>query len=124
MTNIEILFILGALFIKHFIVDFPLQSHPDQYKNKGTYGHPGGILHAGLHAIGTFICLIFFTPIQIACILSLVDGILHYHIDWSKMNLNKKLGYGATTYEGFWILLGLDQLLHSLTYIGIVAYLI
>lgn len=124
MTDIEILIVLSALFVKHFIVDFPLQANPYQYENKGTYGHPGGILHAGLHSIGTFICLIFFAPLQIACILSLVDGILHYHIDWSKMNLNKKLGYGPTTHEGFWILLGLDQLLHTLTYIGIVAYLI
>jgi hypothetical protein len=124
MGSIDVLFLLMLLFIKHFIVDFPLQSYPYQYKNKGTYGHPGGILHSGLHAGGTLICLVFFVPLQLATMLAVVDGIIHYHIDWSKMNFNKKFGYGPTTHEGFWILLGLDQLLHALTYIGIVAYLI
>lgn len=124
MTAIDVLFLLMLLFMKHFIVDFPLQAHPYQYKNKGTYGHPGGILHSGLHAVGTLICLVFFAPLQLAVILSVTDGLIHYHIDWAKMNLNKKFGYGPTTHEEFWVLLGLDQLLHALTYIGIVAYLI
>lgn len=124
MTAIDALILLMALAFKHFIVDFPLQAHPYQYKNKGTYGHPGGILHSGLHAAGTLICLVFFAPIQIAAFLALVDGAVHYHIDWAKMNLNKKFGYDPTTHEEFWVLLGLDQLLHTLTYIWIVAYLI
>lgn len=41
---VELLF---WLFTKHFIVDFPLQAFPYQYQNKGTYGHPGGLLHSG-----------------------------------------------------------------------------
>lgn len=41
---------------------------------------------------------------------------LHYHIDWAKMNLNKKMGWAANTHNEFWILLGVDQLLHYLTY--------
>lgn len=36
------------------------------------------------------------------------------------MNLNKKLGYGPLTHEGFWTLLGLDQLLHALTYVMLI----
>ena len=124
MQPVDVLFLLMLLFIKHFIVDFPLQAHPYQYKNKGIYGHPGGILHAGLHAGGTLICLIFFAPLQIAAALAVVDGVIHYHVDWAKMNINKKLGYGPTTDEEFWILLGLDQLLHTMTYLGIVTYLI
>jgi hypothetical protein len=40
------------------------------------------------------------------------------------MNLNKKLGWGPTTHEQFWWLLGLDQLLHALTYITIAALLL
>jgi hypothetical protein len=114
----ETLLILTLLFTKHFVVDFPLQTK-FQWSNKGTYGHPGGLLHSGLHGIGTYLCLMFFVP-AIALFLALLDFVLHYHIDWAKMNLNKKLGYGPTTHEQFWWLLGLDQFLHALTYILIV----
>ena len=52
-----------------------------------------------------------------AIILALVEFLLHYHIDWAKMSLNRKMGWGATTHNEFWVLLGVDQLLHQLTYI-------
>jgi hypothetical protein len=107
--------LLVLLFTKHYIVDFPLQK-PYQWQNKGTYGHMGGILHAGLHGIGTLLILVFFTEFQLALFLAMTDAIVHYHIDWAKMNLNNKFGYTPAD-EEFWWLLGLDQLLHSLTYI-------
>lgn len=113
------LWLILALFTKHFIVDFPLQVRY-QYSNKGTYGHFGGILHAGLHGVGTYLCLLWVAPIA-AIYLALADMFIHYHVDWAKMNLNKKLGWGPNTHEQFWWLLGLDQFLHTLTYIGIVA---
>jgi hypothetical protein len=106
--------------IKHFIVDFPLQAFPYQYKNKGTYGHPGGLLHSGLHVFGTFFALVWFVGLYPAVVFALLDGVIHYHIDWAKMNINAKMGWGPTTHEQFWSLLGLDQLLHSLTYLWIV----
>ena len=117
-----VLLILFLLFLKHFIIDFPFQG-PYQYLNKGTYGHPGGILHAGVHGLGTFAVFIWFTTPLVAVCLALVDFLLHYHIDWAKMNINKKLGYGPTTHEQFWWLLGVDQLLHALTYLGLVTFL-
>jgi hypothetical protein len=113
------LLIFTLLITKHFIVDFPLQQ-AYQYTNKGTYGHPGGILHAGLHGIGTFLCLMVFSPF--AVLFAFVDMIVHYHIDWAKMNINSKLGWGPTTHEQFWWLMGLDQLLHYLTYVGILVW--
>ncbi len=114
------LLILFLLFTKHFVIDFPLQK-PYQWMNKGTYGHPGGLLHSGLHGLGTWLSLVWFTPYAIA--LALFDFVVHYHIDWAKMNLNAKMGWGANTHEEFWWLLGLDQYIHSLTYIAIVAYI-
>ena len=113
------LWLILALFAKHFVVDFPLQVRY-QYSNKGTYGHPGGVLHAGLHAVGTLICLYWVAPVA-AWYLAMADMIIHYHIDWAKLNLNKRLGWGPTTHEEFWWLLGFDQFLHALTYIGMVA---
>lgn len=115
----EILLIITLLFLKHFIIDFPLQNKY-QWSNKGTYGHPGGLLHAGLHGLGTFLCL-FWVDMAAAVALAFGDAGIHYHIDWAKMTLNDKLGLTPTNSEKFWWLLGLDQFLHALTYIGITA---
>lgn len=115
----DTLILIAFLFTKHFVVDFPLQK-PYQYLNKGTYGHPGGILHSGLHGIFTALCFMWYAPVA-AIYLGLIDMLVHYHIDWAKMNINKKYGWGANTDEQFWWLLGLDQFLHALTYVGLVA---
>jgi hypothetical protein len=123
----------GLFFLKHFIMDFPLQRWPWMFQNKGTWGHPGGIVHAGLHAIATFGVLIFLTTFTmygsgvqhmaaikmawlIALLLSLTEGFVHYLIDFAKMNLNRVMGWHPNT-EWFWHLLGLDQLLHYMTYL-------
>jgi hypothetical protein len=115
----DLLILILLLFSKHFLVDFPLQTK-FQYSNKGTYGHPGGILHASLHGLGTFICIYWYAPVA-AIYLALADMFVHYHIDWAKMKLNSKLGWSPTTHEQFWWLLGLDQYLHAVTYVAFVA---
>jgi hypothetical protein len=109
--------LLFWLFTKHFIVDFPMQAHPYMYTNKGTYGHPGGILHAGLHALATFwVVLSCCDSVTLAMLSMVVDGVAHYHIDWAKMNVGAHYGLLPNNSEWFWILLGFDQYLHALTY--------
>lgn len=124
MAGSEVLLILFMLVIKHFICDFPLQAHPWQYTNKGTYGHPGGLTHSGLHVVGTLVVMSFFVTYTAALILAFIDGFAHYHIDWVKMNVNKKFGWGPLTSEWFWVSLGVDQFLHSLTYLGLVFLIV
>jgi hypothetical protein len=114
------LLILFLLFSKHFIIDFPLQT-PYQYLNKGKYGHPGGLLHSGLHGIGTFIVLFLYTPV--AYLFAIADFLIHYHIDWAKVSINEHYGWKSNTHSQFWILLGMDQYLHAMTYIAMVALL-
>ena len=112
-------FILLALFgIKHFIADFLMQ-FPYMLREKGIYGAEGGLHHAGVHACWTFLILVPFIhrPSDLIA-LSLVDFVLHYHIDYFKQKLNKGL---TTADRNFWIWLGLDQALHYLTYIAIIA---
>ena len=128
--------LLILLQLKHFICDFPLQK-PYQYLNKGIYGHGGGILHASIHGVGTLIALLLaFAILKIgtevtwhpqviglALKVAILDALIHYHIDWAKVKINKRYGWKCDNSEKFWYLLGFDQLLHQLTYIGIVAWL-
>lgn len=111
---------LFCLFIKHFVCDFPLQANPWMYRNKGTYGHLGGIIHALIHGVGTFIVLSFWLGLG-AWLYAIADAVIHYHIDWAKMNTSKRFNLTADNSEWFWILLGFDQLLHHITYFVIVA---
>lgn len=114
----EVVILLALLFTKHLIIDFPLQT-PYQWMNKGTYGHPGGIVHAVLHGSGTLICFsIMGVP---AYGLALLDAVIHYHVDWAKMNINRKYGWKADQHPEFWTLLGIDQWLHAMTYLLLVS---
>ena len=112
--------LLILLQIKHWYVDFVNQSM-DEVNHKGIYMDWRGVKHSVKQGIGTLICLLLVTgwDYWLFCyILGAVDAILHYHIDWVKMN------YGNRDIQNpkFWNHLGLDQMAHQLTYIGI-AYI-
>lgn len=101
--------------IKHLFCDFMFQC-PRHYLHKGAYGAWGGIEHAIIHGIGTWIIL---GPIY-----GIIDALLHYHIDWGKMNINRKFNLKPDNSEYFWYMIGIDQFLHSLTYIGLIWWYI
>lgn len=106
------------LLIKHLVFDFFLQT-AYQYKNKGIYGHPGGILHAGLHAFGTsFLFLYVYPGAALAAQILVGEFIVHYHIDWTKEQVVKRMRL-TTEDAAFWWALGVDQFLHGATYIVI-----
>jgi hypothetical protein len=100
---------------KHFVCDFVLQT-PYQYRNKGIYGHPGGFVHAGLHATGSLPAVLMFTEAVwlIAAILA-AEFVVHYHVDWLKEQINKRFGLTLDS-ALFWMVFGADQLTHQLTY--------
>lgn len=111
------LLIMTALLVKHYIVDFPLQTE-FQLKNKGTYWHPGGLIHASNHGIGTLLALGLVLGINywfFILVMAVADAVIHYHIDWIKM----RWGCGDISKRQFWSHLGLDQLAHQLVYVAI-----
>lgn len=117
MSSTAILILMTLLVIKHFVADFVLQTN-QMVLEKGHYGAQGGVNHASIHAFLTLLVLFFTVPVSsIILVLALVDGIIHYHIDWAKMNISQ----GLTPKDSkFWLWLGVDQMLHYLTYIGII----
>lgn len=119
MTVSDILFTLALFQIKHLIADFVLQS-PFQVTNKGQYGHPGGILHAGIQ-VGLTLPILLWVGLGWPAIVSVmvVEFLVHYHLDWSKEFLSRRYAL-TTSMAAYWWLFGTDQALHQLTYIGIV----
>ncbi|MEN6542906.1 DUF3307 domain-containing protein [Parvibaculum sp.] len=121
-----LLTLLGGLVLfqlKHFLFDFVFQTNY-QLKNKGTYAHPGGILHAGLHAAGSLPAIFLFGP-SATLVMGLVvaEFVIHYHMDWLKervVRVNGLTNKDAT----FWHIFGLDQLIHNLTYTGMLIVLL
>lgn len=120
----QIIEVLLILVIKHFVVDFVLQPKW-MWANKGTYGHEGGLAHSILHAVASFGCIAVCLQdnIQLVFAACAVEFLLHYHIDWAKMNINSKMGWTAQENPQFWMLLGLDQLAHYLTYVWMIVFI-
>ena len=114
--------LVALLQVKHVIADFILQS-PYIIENRRIYGHPGGLLHVAIHAVGSLAALAIVGLPGLAAMLILILGeaITHYHIDWSKDNLVASLALTPKD-AGFWYAIGIDQGLHQLTYLAMAAY--
>lgn len=120
---IETTFLLLILFsFKHLLADFVLQTN-SMIAEKGTYGEKGGIDHSMQHALLTLLIIFFATGISplLTIGLTALDFIVHYHVDWAKSKISKNL---TVNDKHFWVLLGVDQLLHYLTYIGIIYVIV
>ena len=114
MTTDIILF-LFLLQIKHWFVDFVNQSDVE-VKSKGIYGDFHGIMHSAKHGLGTLICALLVTGypyFAFAVVLAVLDFMIHYHIDWVKMNYGNR----DITTPAFWNHLGLDQMAHQMIYL-------
>jgi hypothetical protein len=121
------LLVLLLLQLKHFVCDFVLQTQY-QMRYKGIYGHPGGVVHAGLHVIGSVIVLAVLsaaTPLTIPltplALLLAAEFVLHYHIDWGKEQVVRP--FVEEQGGAYWAIFGFDQFLHQATYVAI-AYVV
>lgn len=126
MSDLTCAILLGfvVLSVKHTVGDFFLQTSY-QYLNKGIYGHRGGLIHSGLHALLTIPVFLVLPPSSALLAIAIIAGefVVHYHLDWSKEQLIKR--YRLTHKDPwFWHLFGLDQLGHLVTYVAIIAILI
>jgi len=118
MIELHIFFLL---IVKHTIVDLGIQSWLlwGKAHEKGDY--LGGHQHYLHHAIGTFLVLLCFLDLHTTCVLSVIDYLAHWHIDFSKHNLNRYLNVTRKDLKWWWITV-LDQLLHFTTYYLIMIY--
>jgi hypothetical protein len=113
------LWALLAFEIKHFLCDFVLQTNY-QVRTKGIYGHAGGFIHSGLHAVLTIPALLVLgASLKAIALVMVVEFAIHYHTDWAKAQIDQRTQWGFADHR-YWILFGADQLIHQLTYLAIV----
>ena len=122
-TGILCLAAVAVLLVNHTAADCFLQM-PYQFCNKGNYGHPSGFLHAGIHVVLTPFVYLVLVPASLRLVLGIALGEFanHYHMDWAKEQVGRRL-HARSQAACCWHALGIDQLLHGLNYIGIVAVL-
>jgi hypothetical protein len=114
-----ILLSMLAFQIKHYLCDFLLQTY-DLIRFKGKYLHPAGLLHAGLHMLGSIPALFVLThaPETIAILIA-AEFLIHYHTDWAKARIDGALRLNDQS-SLYWAIFGGDQLVHQLTYVGMI----
>lgn len=118
------IFVALVLFqCKHLLADFVLQT-ARMVTEKGHYGRLGGLQHAAIHVLASAPIVIWLASCIGAMMgILIAEFVLHYHIDWYKERIGRRLQL-APTNKRFWVALGVDQLLHQLTYVGMVWWLL
>jgi hypothetical protein len=114
-----IFIVLILLQIKHWYIDFVNQTE-EEVQYKGTYLDWRGVKHSLKHGIATAAIFFVFIPIEWSLIIGALDFLLHYHIDYCKI----RYGNRDIKTPQFWSQLGLDQMAHQITYLGLVSILI
>lgn len=116
-----ILWAMLAFQIKHFVADFVLQTLTQSQK-KGIYGHFAGITHAGTHMILSIPALfILGVDLRGYIVLMIGEFLVHYHTDWLKAHTDRKRAAAGQDHV-YWMLFGLDQLIHQITYIAMIYF--
>ena len=89
-------------------------------RGKDDLRQPGGYVHAGVHALGSLPA--FFIAglgiVEIAAF-ALAEFVIHFAIDHTKAGLSRDSKSGPNT-RVYWAMHGADQLMHQLTYAGLI----
>lgn len=119
MTILTAIFLLLALLqFKHWYIDF-VDQDMEEVQHKGIFLHWLGVKHSLKQGVGTYICIAAVVGAEywfFALLMALFDFVIHYHTDWAKMNWGNR----DIQTPAFWAHLGLDQMVHQLTYLFIV----
>ena len=112
-----VLILMALLQIKHLFADYFLQSER-MLTNRSTYLHLGRMQHASIHAALSVLCLLAIgAPALFVVVLCLIEGVVHFHIDWAKGLYSERSG-DTPADPSYWRAFGADQLLHMLTYVA------
>lgn len=118
------LILLIVLLVCHYLADFCL-TLPIMIRAKANGKQLWPIvLHSMVHAVLMGLCLLLFgVSVLTTLYLIVAEAMSHFIIDLSKARLSAHVPRLAdATCKPYWMLYGLDQLLHQLVVVGIWAY--
>jgi hypothetical protein len=120
----EVLILLTLFEIKHWYADFHIQTYA-QTVRKGIWLDCVGISHSIDHVYTSLVILLIFSYFHVLSVSAvflavLLEGLIHYLTDYIKVKYGNKNNSTPT----YWSQFGLDQLMHHLTYLGIVYFLL
>lgn len=109
----------GTMIVKHYLADFILQTDWMAHGKERLHGWLLPLCaHVACHAAGTLCVALVVAPrLWWLC---LVDFAIHICVDRVKTLIGRRGGWKPHQVQ-FWWLLGLDQMLHGLTDIGLVV---
>ena len=113
--------LLVGLIICHYLADFCL-TWPALIRSKADGRNVWPILlHAVLHAVLMGACLLVFgVNVELSLWLMLLEVVTHFVIDFGKAAVSVKVPLLADVKQkAYWVLFGLDQLLHQLVVVVI-----
>jgi hypothetical protein len=121
MDILATLFLLIVLYeVKHFVADYLLQTawiYKGKTRPGWSYVIPLGV-HAGLHALGSLVILLYFAPHL--WMWAFFDFGTHFAMDRIKSSPRLLGRYSNTSKRAFWICVGIDQTVHHLVHYYIV----
>ena len=109
--------------LKHFVADFPLQREYMLRKGIDSWQFLLPLLtHCSVHGLGTLIIVLFLN--SSLWWLAIFDFVVHFFVDRIKA-APKYLGrYNDLSRSSFWNILGIDQMVHHLTHIYIIWWIV
>ena len=113
--------LLAALLACHYLADFVL-TLPAMIRAKADGSRLWPIaLHAAIHGALIAVCLaVYGAGWLLVTVLALLEFITHFAFDLAKARLTRRFAaFSDTTRRPYWLLFGLDQLLHQLVLITI-----
>lgn len=121
---INYIFLLLVIYqLKHYIADFPLQR---EYMLRKTLPQWDFVLplvlHCLVHAVLTLMICLYFAPKLIW--LAAFDFVVHFVMDRLKSGPRYLGRFNDLSKPGFWNVLGFDQMVHHLTHIFIIYYIV
>lgn len=125
MTNgVDMVFILMVVFqLKHFAADYLFQHNYMLKKVSPEWDFVGPLaLHCAVHGIMTLLICLYFNPSL--WWLGLVDFSIHFFLDRLRSGPNYLGRFKNINTSSFWWVLGADQMMHHLTHIGIIWYIV
>lgn len=124
MSSTTAIILLLALFVKHFILTFIVQTS-EQLSHKVSYFSKHSLIFSLYHIIGTITVLSFVVEFSLtAIIVATTESILRHHIDWMKANIINMRIITSETAAKMWWILGFDQWLHCAVYVGVVWFFV